>query len=216
MKISVLCSSPDHPVYPRLGEWCATQRQAAHAVELVQRSAELSGGDLLFLVSCTEIIHRATREQYGATLVLHASALPYGRGWSPHVWQILEGANQLTLTLLAAEDAVDTGDIWAQEVIQLEGHELYNEINDLLFAAELRLMTTAVQQGDRITPRPQAAEPATYYRKRMPEDSRIDPQASIASQFDLLRVCDAVRFPAFFEYRGRRYTIQIKKQEPKP
>ena len=34
---------------------------------------------------------------------------------------------------------------------------------------------------------------------------------SIAEQFDLLRVADPQRFPAFFDLRGHRYLVRIEK-----
>ena len=44
-------------------------------------------------------------------------------------------------------------------------------------------------------------------------DSRLDPSRSIAEQFDLLRVADPQRFPAFFDLRGHRYLVRLKKLE---
>src|SRR5882757_2342579 len=123
MKISILCSSTSHPVYPHLENW-AKAAGARHDVELVREKAELSGGDILFLISCHEIISRRDRQQYGASLVIHASDLPEGRGWSPHIWQILEGKRDIVVSLIEAQDQVDTGAIWAQRHLVLEGHEL--------------------------------------------------------------------------------------------
>lgn len=210
MRLSILCSSRDHPVWPWLEAW--RQRQShAHAVELVESSGELSGGDLLFLISCAERIGEAIRQNYRATLVIHASNLPEGRGWSPLVWQILEGRRQIAVTLLEAADPVDSGPIWAQRWLELEGHELYDEIHARLFEAELALMDEAVERCGRIMPRPQDDRPATWYRRRTPEDSRIDPHRSLAEQFDLLRICDPERYPAFFDFRGHRYLIRLEK-----
>lgn len=202
LRISVLCSSPKHPVYERLAEWDRFS-------ELCTESSALSGGDILFLVSCTELIGPEIRERYAATLVLHASKLPEGRGWSPHIWQVLEGRNYLTLSLLEAEDAVDSGAIWATRKIPLTGTELSAEINHLLFTAEIELMDWAIENFSTVSPSPQSGTPS-YYPKRGPEQSRIDPERSIAEQFDLLRVCDPERFPAFFDYRGRRFTIRLE------
>lgn len=212
MKISVLCSDPAHPIQPRLEEWCAARR-AAHDVELVHEKARLGGGDLLFLISCDEIVEADLRARYRACLVIHASDLPRGRGWSPLVWQILEGRNDIMVTLLEAADVVDSGAIWHQIELHFAGHELVEELNAALFDAELRLMDYALANLDSVRPRPQSGEPG-YYRKRTPEDSRLDPQRSLADQFDLLRVADARRYPAFFDYRGRRYAIILKKVEP--
>src|SRR6185437_960422 len=122
MKVSVLCSSASHPVYPHLENW-VKRSGAAHDVELVQKKAELSGGDVLFLISCHEIISSQDRQAYCASLVIHASDLPAGRGWSPHIWQILEGKHEIVVSMIEAQDKVDTGAIWAQRPLRLEGHE---------------------------------------------------------------------------------------------
>ncbi|MDP1671588.1 MAG: formyltransferase family protein, partial [Burkholderiales bacterium] len=111
-----------------------------HDIELVTRAAELSGGDMLFLVSCSEIVDAEIRSRYKHSLVLHGSDLPEGRGWSPVVWQVLEGRTTITVTLLEAADQVDSGDIWAKTTFELAGNELADEINKKLFDAELRLM----------------------------------------------------------------------------
>jgi methionyl-tRNA formyltransferase len=179
----------------------------------VQRKKELTGGNILFLISCHEIVESSIRSLYDHSLVVHASDLPRGRGWSPMIWQILEGKTDITVSLLEAEDSVDSGKIWHQKIVHLEGHELFDEINNALFKAEIDLMNFAIENESTIEPKVQSDDRATYYRKRKPEDSKIDPEMSIASQFNLLRVADPERYPAFFEYFGRRYKILISKME---
>ncbi|WP_247779938.1 formyltransferase family protein [Bradyrhizobium sp. 170] len=184
---------------------------ANHSVELVRQKGELTGGDVLFLISCHEIISPGDRQKYGATLVIHASDLPEGRGWSPHIWQILEGKNRIVVSLIEAQDPVDTGAIWAQRHLVLEGHELCEEINEALFAIELELMDHALKVIGSGQATAQDDRPPSYYRRRTPEDSRLDPARSIVEQFDLLRVADPQRFPAFFDLRGHRYFVRIEK-----
>jgi methionyl-tRNA formyltransferase len=210
MKISILCSNKSHPVYSHLEKWCSQQKQF-HDIGLLQSKEELLGGDVLFLISCSDLIGKDLRDKYTHTLVIHASDLPKGRGWSPHVWQILEGKSEIAVTLLEAEDKVDSGAIWAQKIMHLEGHELYDEINEKLFSLELDLMDFAIENLSSVTPLPQPENESLYYRKRTPEDSRLHPDKSIAEQFDFLRVADPVRFPAFFEFRGHRYAIKLEK-----
>jgi methionyl-tRNA formyltransferase len=211
MKISILCSSREHPVYRRLQAWMKLH-QDQHVIELVERCAELNteGGGILFLISCNEIVPAMVRRRYQASLVIHASDLPQGKGVSPLVWQILEGKNTITVTLLEAEDVVDSGAIWHKTRIQFEGHELCEDIHAALFDAELGLMDFALMNLETIHPVPQTGE-ASYYRRRTPEDSRLDVHRTIAEQFDLLRVADSARYPAFFDYRGRRYQVILKK-----
>jgi methionyl-tRNA formyltransferase len=211
MKITLLCSDVKHPVNAYLKAWMDTQ-QGVHEVELVQKKSDLAGGEILFLVSCSEIIDAKVRDMYLATLVLHASDLPKGRGWSPHIWEIVNGAEAITLTLLEAEDKVDSGRIWQKLAIPVPKNALWNEINHLLFGAEVELINFAVQNFGTASPTFQeASENASYYPKRTPADSRIDVNKSIAEQFDLIRICDPNRFPAYFEHLGFRYTLKLEK-----
>jgi methionyl-tRNA formyltransferase len=210
MNISILCTDPQHPVNPWLLRWQAAHA-AGHTVTLVRNAAALDHGDLLFLVSCHQIIRAEVRARFAHCLVLHASDLPQGRGMSPHVWQILAGAQRLTISLLDAVDALDQGDIWQQQVIAFDGTELHDEIHARLFEAEMALMDWAVAHVGDSRPRPQADTPASYFRKRTPEDSRIDPTRPLTEAFDLLRVADPERYPAFFEHRGQRYRLRIER-----
>lgn len=211
MKITLLCSDQDHPVNSYLEIWVG-ENANSHDISLVREKRDLQGGDILFLVSCSEIIRPADRRKYKTCLVLHASDLPLGRGWSPHVWEIIGGAESLTLSLLEAEDVVDSGRIWKKVKIAIPQHALSEEINHKLFSAEMELMSFAVTHYDTVRPSPQEVnvEP-TYYNRRSASDSEVDPYKSIVSQFDLIRVCDPRRFPAFFKHRGHKYKIVIEK-----
>lgn len=213
MRISVLCTDPNHPVVNSLQVWITDMSLKGHVVSLFYDKADLQGGDVLFLVSCSQMIRDIERNKYRASLVLHASDLPKGRGWSPHIWSILGGANQITVSLLEASEPIDSGAIWLKTKFMLEGHELLPEINAKLFAAESSLMTQAVEQFETIEPIQQVGDPGPYMSKRLPTESQLDPNKTIAEQFDLLRVVDSQRYPAFFDYRGKRYLVKIEKVE---
>lgn len=211
MRISVLCTDPNHPVVPSIGVWVGDMLNMGHVAVLVFDKSELAGGDVLFLVSCGQLIRDEDRRKYKAVLVLHASDLPKGRGWSPHIWSILDGDNQITVSLLEASEPVDSGKIWLKVVFNLEGHELLPEINEKLFETELMLMTKAIEQFGDIVPFEQVGYPGKYLSKRSPADSRLDIDKTIAEQFNLLRVVDSQRYPAFFDHMGNRYLIRIEK-----
>lgn len=211
MRITFLCNDIEHPVNGYLQKWIEMQAQS-HEISLVRGRESLLGGDLLFLISCSEIISASDRAKYEASLVLHASDLPAGRGWSPHIWELVNGADQITLTMLEAEDKVDSGRIWYKSYIAIPKHALWNEINHLLFTEEIKLINLAVKNFGKLTPSEQDGDlVSTYYPKRSPKDSQIDPNKSILEQFDLIRICDPNRFPAFFEYLGHRYVIKVEK-----
>lgn len=209
-KITILCSDPMHPINNYLTKW-VEKHNRHHDIDLIRKKSELTLGDILFLVSCSEIVTLSEMFRYKFSLVLHASDLPQGRGWSPHVWEIVAGAKYITLTLIEAREKVDSGNIWKKVKIKIPPAAIWSEINELLFTAEIKLIDFAIKNSENIKPIEQSKDiEPTYYKKRTPVDSKIDPHKSIAEQFDLIRVCDPNRFPAFFEYLGREFNLEIK------
>ena len=97
MKIIILCSSKKHPIYPFLKKWIKTQK--SHTMKILTDRTKIEKGDILFLISYDKIITSEIRKKFKKTLVIHASNLPLGRGWSPHIWQILDGKNKITVSL---------------------------------------------------------------------------------------------------------------------
>lgn len=211
MKIDLLCSSEDHPINSWLKAW-VRKHEDEHEVALLRRTDQLTSGDILFLISCTEIIPQDLRNLYAQCVVLHASDLPKGRGWSPHIWSILEGATMITVSAINAEDQIDSGAVWAKKSFEVARHELYDEINISLFKAELELLDhviNMVEMGE--LPNPQSTDSASYYPRRTPADSELDPDASIAKQFDKIRICDPDRYPAYFQMQGYIYAVHLRK-----
>ena len=211
MKIDILCSSEDHPVNAWLFGW-ASSLSDVHHVSILRDKTQLGTGDILFLVSCTEMIPSDLRACYGYCIVLHASDLPKGRGWSPHVWAVLEGADRITVSAITAEDRIDSGDVWAKTDFEVSPSALHDEINTSLFEAELRLMDRVIEMIEKNeTPQPQSDDQATYYSRRTPLDSEIDPDRPISEQFDKIRISDPERYPAYFRIRGAVFEISLRK-----
>ena len=207
--VTVYCPS-DHQAYQYWRECCIDSFMSIESDVGALRDKK---GDYLFLISCSTIIGDDIRKNFRHCVVLHESDLPRGRGWSPMAWQILEGRNEITVSAIKCADPVDSGDIIKQSVLRLDGTELYQDIHRKCFEVKSALLLSVV--GDQTLDRddadiiPQRGD-ATYYRRRTPEDSRINPNQSFAAQFDLLRICEP-RFPAFFEHRGCRYNVNLER-----
>ena len=214
MKITIVCSSKIHPVFTYLEKW-TTINSNLHKIKLTTSISEITSGDILFLISVNELVSKEIREHFSHTLVIHGSNLPEGRGWSPISWQILEGKTKFTLTLFEAIDKIDAGPIWKKNNFELEGHELIDEINKHVFENELSLMDFAVNNVLSIVPIEQSFYDGPYYSKRTPQDSMIDPEKTIAEQFDLMRIADKDRYPNFFVIRGCYYKITLEKLDMK-
>jgi methionyl-tRNA formyltransferase len=215
MQITILCSSRNHPVWPRLESWIQWNAPH-HTIDLVEKRSDVGSGDILFLISCNEIIRQDIRSRFRHVLVIHASDVPQGRGFAPLNWQILEGRNKVTVTLMEAADKVDSGNVWAKRDMHFDGHETFHELFDRLFETEIALMDFAVANCDIIAPEPQPETGGSYYRRRTPQDSTVEPDATIAQLFDLLRVSDPERYPVQFTFRGYRYALTMQKLGPAP
>lgn len=209
MKITILNSSERHPNNSSIRSWIEINSDN-HEIQLVRSKTDLVGGDILFLISCSEIVDLHDRKKFKKVLVVHASDLPKGRGWSPHVWEILEGAVDLTISLLEAEDKVDSGDIWRKVKLKVSETALYEEINQLIFQEQLNLMDFAIENFFTIVPSQQPNCKPTYWPKREPKDSEVDIHKTIDAQFNLLRVCDPKRYPAFFYKNGEKFIIKLE------
>ena len=61
-------------------------------------------------------------------LIIHESALPQDRGFSPIQWQVLRGKHEIVVSLIEAVEELDRGDIFEQTLLKLNGSELFPEL----------------------------------------------------------------------------------------
>lgn len=169
---------------------------------------ELGRGGVAFLLNCHRIASPEVLARNHRNLVVHASDLPAGRGWSPLTWQVLEGRSEIPVCLLEAVAEVDAGPVVYRERLALRGDELLPEMQDALGRLAVSLCRRFLAEPAPPPGTPQSGEP-TWYPRRRPRDSRLDPGQSLAAQFELLRVVDNERYPAYFEWRGRSYRLRI-------
>lgn len=208
MQIQLLCSDKKHAVYPALQRWLEKWSDT-HDITLHSKSSTLTGGELLFLISASEIVTLEVLGLFNVSLVVHGSDLPKGRGWSPVSWQLIEGKVDLTLFLIEADIPVDSGRIWKKIDLRIEETYLFEEISNVVSAGTLELMDFAVMNFSKVEPQVQVGEP-TFYPKRSPNDSEIYPGQTVEEVFNLLRTCDPQRYPAFFTHKGRKFKLIIE------
>lgn len=171
---------------------------------------ESIGFDVLFILGYTRIIPKSILDKNHLNLLVHESPLPKGRGFSPVQWQILEGINKIPVNLIEATEFVDRGDIFNTAIINLEGHELLNDIREAQAEATKKLIAEFLIQYPRISMKPQEGDP-TYYSRRKRQDDAIDANQTIASQFNKFRIINNEEYPAYFDYLGFRYKLTITK-----
>ena len=169
--------------------------------------------DMLFILSYHRLIGSSILKRNRHNFVLHESDLPKGKGWAPLFWQILDGQKEIPFTIFEASDGVDSGDIYQQRVLKLTGYELNQEIR--LKQAELTIaMCLNLVREFKLMPAPKRQNgDESFYKKRTPDDSRLDPMKTILEQFNLLRIVSNDEYPAFFDLDGHRYKLTIEEIE---
>lgn len=167
--------------------------------------------DVLFILSYHKILDKSFLNLHTHNIVIHASALPKGKGWSPLFHQILEGKNAIIFSLFEADYKTDNGDIYLQKTLHLKGTELHDELRDAQAKMCIEMCLDFLAQYPKITQngRKQDASQTSFYKKRDAKDSELDTTKSIDAQFNLLRIVSNEEFPAFFYKNGRKYILKI-------
>ena len=208
MKIQILVDNINSWIIPYARKLEENLNSIGHTVNLFHLAEEIVEGDILCLLSCEKKIKQLNLNKYN--LIVHESNLPSGKGWSPLTWQILEGENKIPVTLIEATDSFDSGEIYLQKNLVLKGHELVNELRDLQGTATIDIILEFITNIKTIQSVKQIGE-ETFYPRRNHSNSELDIHKTISEQFNLLRVVDNDRYPAFFIKDGIKYKILISK-----
>lgn len=169
----------------------------------------LDSFDVVFILSYHKIIPENYLNMHKHNLVIHASALPKGKGWAPLFWQILEGKNDIPFTLFEATSTIDDGAIYFQETLTLTGYELNNELRHKQANHTIQMCQKFINNYS-ILSKHKKDESETFYPKRTTKDSQLDIHKTIQEQFNLLRIINNEEYPAFFEINGHKYLIKIE------
>ncbi|MCD9023662.1 formyltransferase family protein [Cohnella silvisoli] len=194
-------------------KWLYSLKKYAEEIVWTHDVKDLTSGDIAFFLGCEQIVPPALLALNSHNLVVHASDLPKGKGWSPLTWKILQGDNEIPVVLFEAADKVDNGPIYLREKLVFQGTELIGEMRMELGRKSIALCNQFLEQypGVLAQAEPQQGE-SSYYPRRTPEDSRLDPDRSIREQFQLMRVADNARYPCYFELNGCTFEVKVEKR----
>ena len=210
MKIQILTDNPDSWIIPYVKKLHLQMKSIGHYVSHFYKHEEIEEGDVLCLLSCEKKFTKLSLNKFN--LVVHESALPHGKGWSPLTWQILEGKSEIPITLFEATEEIDGGQIYLTKTIFLSGLELVDELRVKQGDATIEVIIEFINNIKEIKAKEQIGD-SSFYPKRTAKDSELDVSKSIDEQFNLLRVCDNERYPAFFYKDGVKYILKINKEK---
>lgn len=209
MKITILTDNPNSWFIKYVDQ--LKKELSVYDILHIYSQDDIQTGDILFLLSCEKIIPKEKLLMNKNNIVVHPSKLPKGRGWSPLAWQILENKNEIPVTLFEASENVDAGNIYIVDYIKLEGHELNEEIKDKQGLITIKMVKQFIENYHTITSSPQIGTPS-FYKKRTKLNSELDINKSLKDQFNLLRIVDNEKYPAFFNLNGNTYILKIYKE----
>ncbi len=169
---------------------------------------ETSKFDVCFLLGYTKILQSKELSIDTKYYVIHESDLPKGKGFSPISWQILEEKNEISVCLIEVDEKVDSGNIILKDIFKLDGYELFEEIRQKQAEITFKLISKFMDLYPNLRPVEQKGK-STFYKKRNPADSELDINKTLIQQFNLLRICDNERWPAFFIIDGKKYILKI-------
>ena len=210
MKIFILVDNLNSWALPH-AKRLVKKLKSNHEVYLVHDQNKIKNGDIAIFLSCEKIVNPNILKKNDHNLVPHASFLPKGKGWSPLTWQILEGKNNIPITLFEAGEKVDDGVIYDQKIINFEGHELLGEMQEVLGKKINKMIINFLVKYPDIKGIKQKGK-ESFYKRRYPKDSQLDINKNIIKQFNLFRIVNNEKYPAFFEYLGYTYTLKIEKK----
>lgn len=209
MKITILTDNLNSWILPYV-EDLKKSLIINHKIHHLSKPTDIIGGDIMFILSCEKILKPKYLKLHKSNIVIHPSKVPLGKGWSPLSWQILEGSNNIPISLFEAVEKVDAGDVYMVDYIKLKGHELNNEIKHQQGLITIKMVKKYIDEFESIVGTPQNGK-ETFYPRRGQKENELDINKTILEQFNLLRIVDNERYPAYFYINGNKYTLKISK-----
>lgn len=211
MTITILTDNSDSWFLPYGNLLYDNIASMGHNVTYVFRKEDIEKGDICFLLSCVKLVDQRYLDLNRHNIVVHASDLPQGKGFSPLQWQILEGRHEIVITLFEVVEKVDSGPYYYKSKIAFDGNELYDELRSKLGCKIVDMCLNFVRDCNTTESIPQRGE-ETFYPRRKDTDDEIDVNQSIAQLFNHFRIADNEKHPLYFRYKGYTYILKIYKK----
>jgi methionyl-tRNA formyltransferase len=139
----------------------------------------------------------------------HPAALPQNRGRHPIIWTLALGLDESASTFFLMNAAPDAGDIVSQKRVKVHPEDdaaaLYGRILDTM-RGQIPVFTAQIRDGTLRTVA-QDETRATSWRKRTPEDGRIDWRMPAEGVKNLVRALARPYPGAHFMFRGGQVKV---------
>jgi methionyl-tRNA formyltransferase len=168
--------------------------------------------DIIFYLSYSKIVEKKYLLNSEFNMVVHASDLPKGRGFSPYTWEILKKKNIITLALFKINSnlsIVDSGDIYKKILFKVSDTDLIQDVRKKIFTNTFKLIELFLKDKNKKFYKQKGIP--SYYRKRTHFDSKINLNKKFKDLIPLFKVVDNKRYPAYFIYKKCKFILKIYK-----
>jgi methionyl-tRNA formyltransferase len=166
--------------------------------------------DIVFILNYTKILPESFLKNNRLNLVIHGSNLPKDRGFAPVQNQILREKNMIDICLLKAAKKVDTGDIFLRNKFRLKNSDLSPEIRKKQAIATFKIINKFLNKYPKIIAKKQMGK-STFNKRRGLFSNKLNINESIKKQFNIMRISDNEKYPAFFKIYNTKYILKIFK-----
>lgn len=205
-KVAILLDRQNLWIKPHLSRFEMSRQN--YELSVHENLDDVSDFDIVFILGYTKKIHSKQLNKNKLNLIIHESALPQDRGFSPIQWQVLKGKNEIVVSLIEAVEALDEGDIFEQTLLELNGSELFPELRKKQAEATLQLMNKFLSSFPKVTRKKQGIG-GTFNRRLRDTDHELDVSKSINENFNILRIGDNEKWPTYFWRDGKKYILKI-------
>lgn len=185
-------------------------RTPEKAVEVVDELRG-SGAELGVVVAFGQILPVPLLESLPHGFVnVHYSLLPRWRGAAPVERAILAGDAETGVCIMAVEEGLDTGGVYAEARISIADDDTAGQLRAELADLGAQLLVETIESIPGSTPHPQEGE-ATYARKLTPEEFELDWSAPAAQVSRMVRAANPN--PGAWTFAGGR-RLKIWRAQP--
>lgn len=180
----------------------ATSDRAREAIDPIRAT----GAERGVVVAFGQLLPPALLDAFPRGLVnLHYSLLPRWRGAAPVERAILAGDTETGVCVMDVEPTLDTGAVYAREVVPIGADETAGELHARLSVIGAALLVTTLQGIDTIEPAPQTGQ-SSYADKLTVDEFRLDVRRPAAELLRQVRAGNP-RPGAWLDVEGARLKV---------
>lgn len=134
---------------------------------------------------CPEVVDLAKK----AAINIHDALLPKYGGFSPVNWAVINGEKEAGITVHYIEEILDQGKIILQDTVPIKHEDTVIEVLERIFKKipELTRKSLNLIENDKVQPRVQDSNKASFYHKILEEDCEIDWNNSPQDIYNFIR-----------------------------